>query len=155
MPIGRPMRLAIPTINSVPTMACTTPPPVSPAGAGVWVKNAGDRLPAPLSTRFARMKTSGASAATTAAIISPTIRLLYARRTVRRFMGRDAPWSQRLAPCARAAGHPPDEEPCAGVHQHRHHEEQEGDVGERREVHVAHGLGELVGDRGGHRIAGR
>src|SRR5512133_359822 len=145
MPIGKPIRLATPTMSSVPTMACSTPPPDSPAGAGIWVKKASERLPAPLSTRLARMKISGRSAATTAPIISPTIRLLKARRRIRRFMGRQAPGSQGLAPGPRPAGHTPDEEPGAGVHEHRHHEEQEGDVGERREVHVAHGLGELVG----------
>ena len=48
MPIGRPIRLAAPTMMSVPTIACATPPPVSPAGAGVLVKKSTERLPAPL-----------------------------------------------------------------------------------------------------------
>ena len=138
----------MPTMSSVPTMACTTPPPVSPAGAGVWVKKSSERLPAPLSTRLSRMKNSGSSATTTAPIISPTIKLLRPARRTRRFTG-------ALLPAPEPAGHPPDEQPRAGVHQHRDHEEQEGDVGQGGEVHVADRLGELVGDRRRHGVAGR
>src|SRR5207244_787597 len=152
-PIGRPITLATPTISRVPTMACTTPPPVSPAGAGVLVKKSSERLPAPFITKVIRMKINGSSATMTAPTISPTIRLLKTRRRMRRFMR--GPGSQRLAPDAGPASDAPDQEPCARVHQHRDHEEQEGDVGQRREVHVAHRLGEFVGDRRRHGVAGR
>ena len=43
-------------------MACATPPPVSPAGAGILVKKSTERLPAPLTTRSRRMKKSGSNA---------------------------------------------------------------------------------------------
>jgi hypothetical protein len=91
MPIGRPIRLATPTMMSVPTMACATPPPVSPAGAGIFVKKSSERLPAPFATRLSRMNTSGSSATITAPIMRPTMRLLNARRSMRRF----------TAPCSR------------------------------------------------------
>ncbi len=47
-PIGIPISAAMPTMISVPTMACSTPPPVSPAGTGTWVKNAIERELGPL-----------------------------------------------------------------------------------------------------------
>src|SRR5689334_4198221 len=146
MPMGSPIKLATPTMSSVPTMACTTPPPVSPAGAGVLVKKSSDRLPAPLITRLARMKNSGARARITAPIMSPTIRLLNNRRSTRRFMpgltsgprAAGLAGSQRLASRGRAARDLPDQEPGTRVDQHRHHEEEERHIGERRQVHVTH-----------------
>ena len=39
MPTGRPMTHAIPTSTSVPTIALAMPPPVSPGGLGMLVKN--------------------------------------------------------------------------------------------------------------------
>ena len=81
MPTGRPMRHAVPTISSVPTIAWATPPPVSPAGAGILVKKSSERLPAPLSTRSPRMKKSGSTATTTRQIMSPTMTLLTSRRS--------------------------------------------------------------------------
>src|SRR4029453_18712299 len=117
----------MPTMISVPTTAWATPPPVSPAGAGVLVKKSSERLPAPLATRLARMKKRGSSATTTATTMSPTIAWLKARRSTRRFT---AGPSQRLAPGPGAAGDPPDQEARAGVHHDGHHEEQEGDGGQ-------------------------
>src|SRR3954463_345354 len=150
--MGKPMRLAVPTMSRVPTSACTTPPPVSPAGAGVRVKKSSERLPAPLSTRFSRMKNSGMSATITAPIISPTMKLLRNRRSSRRFTAEPA--SQRAAPRTRAAGHPPDQEAGPGIHQHSCHKKHESHVGQRREMEIAHRLGELVGDRRGHGVSG-
>ena len=54
IPTGIPMRQAVPTMSSVPTIAFATPPPLSPAGAGIFVKKSSDRLPAPLSSSGAQ-----------------------------------------------------------------------------------------------------
>src|SRR5687768_1589017 len=124
IPIGSPMRQAIPTMRSVPTSAWATPPPVSPAGAGILVKKSSERLPAPLRIRLSRMKKSGSRATMTAPIINPTIRLLNALRRMRRFMLGLNRGSQGAAPGSRPAGHPPDEEPGAGVYYYGHQEEQ-------------------------------
>src|SRR3954451_17821436 len=145
------MRLAVPTMSRVPTRACTTPPPLSPAGAGVRVRKLRERLPAPLSTRFSRMKNSGMSATITAPIISPTMKLLITRRSIRRFTAERL--SQGAAPGPRAAGHSPDQEPGSGVHQDSHQKKHERDVSQRREMEIAHRLREFVGDRGGHGVA--
>src|SRR6266498_994152 len=151
--MGSPMRLATPTMSRVPMMACATPPPCSPAGAGVLVKKSSDRLPAPLISRSTRMKKSGRRATITAPTMSPTITLLKARRRRRRFMLRMAFGSQGFAPGAGTAGHAPDEEARPGIHDHRNEEQQEGDVRQRGEMHVSHRLRELVGDRRGHGVA--
>src|SRR3954462_8640503 len=148
--MGKPMRLAVPTMSRVPTSACTTPPPVSPAGAGVRVKKSSERLPAPLSTRFSRMKNSGMSATITAPIISPTMKLLRNRRSSRRFTAEPA--SQRAAPRARSSGYSPDQEAGSGIHQHSHQKQHESHVGERREMQISHCFGELIGDRRGHSV---
>ena len=44
----------MPTISRVPTIAWATPPPVSPAGAGVLVKKSSERLPAPFAHQVER-----------------------------------------------------------------------------------------------------
>ena len=97
------------------------------------------------------MKNSGSSATITAPIMSPTIRLLTARRAGRHCR----PVHSALLPAPEPRATRQMRSRAPGVHQHRHHEEQEGDVGQRREVEVAHRLGELVGDRRGHGVARR
>ena len=62
MPIGRPIRHATPTMSSVPTIAFTMPPPLSPAGSGIWVKKSSERLPGALRDQVTRMKISGRTA---------------------------------------------------------------------------------------------
>ena len=48
IPSGTPMRLAMPRITMDPTMAFAMPPPGSPTGFGVCVRNAQLIEPAPL-----------------------------------------------------------------------------------------------------------
>ena len=78
-------------MSSVPTIALATPPPVSPAGAGIFVKKSSDRLPAPLSSRVPRMNSSGSTAMNTQAMSTPVMTLLFTRRKTRRFTGRSSP----------------------------------------------------------------
>ena len=80
MPIGSPMMHATPTMIRVPTMAWTTPPPLSPAGTGVWVKKSRLMLLAPLMTRSNRIRNSGSTASTVATTSRATITRLRQRR---------------------------------------------------------------------------
>jgi len=48
IPSGTPSRLAIARMTIEPTMAFAMPPPASPTGFGVWVRNATLIEPMPL-----------------------------------------------------------------------------------------------------------
>jgi hypothetical protein len=96
-PIGRPINAAIPTMMPVPTIALATPPPVSPAGTGFFVKNAQSIEDAPLAIRSARMSTSARTAVNDNAATSPVIRpLVMRRRTVRALTAPCSPRPRRV-----------------------------------------------------------
>src|SRR5258708_35911297 len=80
IPIGTPIRLARPISSSVPTIALTIPPPFSPTGAGIWVKNARLRLEAPLAERDARIMDSGISVLSGHGKVTTIIRSVFALR---------------------------------------------------------------------------
>ncbi len=99
IPTGIPMRQAVPTMSIVPTIAFATPPPLSPAGTGIFVKKSSDRLPAPLSSSVPRMNRSGRTASSTQAMSTTVMVLLFTRRNRRRFIARSCrrPTRGRLA----------------------------------------------------------
>ena len=82
MPIGRPKPDAARIRTSVPTIALAMPPPSSPGGLGICVKNATLSDDAPTRTRCPRMKISGSVAATAARNVTPTMTTLTTRRRV-------------------------------------------------------------------------
>ncbi len=96
-PRGSPIRLAMPTMIKVPTIALATPPPVSPAGTGILVKKSSEILLAPLAIRVRRISSRGSTASSTARTMRPTIALLFQRRSRGRFICRRRPGPARPA----------------------------------------------------------
>src|SRR5579872_5238444 len=66
MPTGTPTRLPSKRINDDPAIALAIPPPTSPGGLGVWVRNARLMEPNPLYTRYPKTAAKGSRTRITA-----------------------------------------------------------------------------------------
>src|ERR1017187_8635360 len=154
MPRGTPMTLATARMIPVPTMALAMPPPTSPGGLGVCVRNAQLTEPIPLMTRYAKMASSGTStrmAAATANVVAPA---LVTRRTKPTCCGVDCADISGTHPRS-PAGDAPHQQPGQCVDDEGHDKQRQPDLDQRAQVQIAGGLGEFVGDDTGHGVARR
>src|ERR1700723_38353 len=159
IPSGTPSRLAIPRIIPEPTMPLATPPPTSPGGLGVWVRKAQFTEARPRTRRYPKMATNGTRTTITVRIAMPVMAWSVTRR--RRLTGDTlccgAAMLAALDMRARrlAARHRPDQQTCQRVHYDRHQKKRQPNFNQRRQMHVARGLGKLIGQDAGHGISRR
>src|ERR1019366_7122066 len=154
MPRGTPMTLATARMIPVPTIALAMPPPTSPGGFGVWVRNAQLTEPIPLMTRYAKMASSGTStrmAAATANVVAPALVRRRTRPTCCGVDGADELGTHPRSP----AGDAPHQQPGQGVYDERHDKQRQPDLHQRAQIQIAGGLGEFVGNDAGHGVARR
>src|SRR5580693_4374067 len=159
MPSGTPSRLAIPRIIAEPTIPLATPPPTSPGGFGVCVRKAQLTDAKPRTSRYPKMAISGTSTTITVRIAIPVMAWSVTRR--RRLIGGTlccmAAMLAALDMRARrlAARHRPDQQTCQRVHYDRHQKKRQPNFNQRGQMHVARGLGKLIGQDAGHGISRR
>src|SRR5213593_4862796 len=157
IPIGTAMPAARPTRISVPTMALAMPPPGSPTGFGIWVKNARLSAGSPCPITKNRMNPSGIRARATEAAQKQTTAPETALRR-RRFQdtpstGRDGDRTDRARRPLRPDA--PDQQARQRVDRDRDEEQHQTDLDQGIEVERVRRLGELVGDDGGHGVLRR
>ena len=150
--------LARARMSAEPTIALAIPPPASPTGFGVCVRNAQLIEPTPRYTRYVNIANNGSSTRKTVSMAAPVMTWSVMRR--RKAIGgtvRSAVLSPVSGMGARrlAAGNCPDQQSRQGVHDNCHHEQSQADFDERREVDVAGGLAEFIRQHTGHGVTGR
>src|SRR5881394_1263281 len=132
-PSGTPMIAARPTTMPVPTMALATPPPLWPAGTGLFVKNAQSRDDAPLMMRLPRIRNSASTAVNDSTMTRPVMmRLVMWRRSARVLIGPGSRRPARARPAKSDAGD--------GVHDHGEDEQDEADLEQGGQVQVGRRL---------------
>src|SRR5262245_39417192 len=136
---------------SVPTMALAMPPPVSPTGLGMWRKKSRLSPENPRESRWYTIRPSGSTTSATESPQAPRARAFEARRMglgPRAISG--AAGSRRAGDIAPPAGRPVHEHAGAGIEHQGDREQHQRDLEQRRQVELAGGLRELVGDHARH-----
>src|SRR5260221_14390259 len=135
IPIGTANRAARPIKMSVPAMALAMPPPASPTGFGMCVKNSRVSAGRPCLSTKNRMNPSGTSASATDRAQKATTapERTRRRREVVIISGCRGRRRARHPLQARRAD-PPDENPRQGVDDDGHQEQNEADLDQRVQV---------------------
>src|SRR4051794_25408961 len=118
-----------------PTIALAIPPPCSPTGFGVCVRNAQLIDPIPRYIKYPKIATNGASTTSTVRIATPVMRWSVKRR--RRLIGGTGAMaliSSRDSVRGLAAGHSPNQQPRQGIHDNRDQEKSEPDLYQSSQV---------------------
>src|SRR5579885_3555367 len=132
---------------SVPTIAFAIPPPASPTGRGVWVRNATLMFPAPWLTTYPRTSSKTTMIMPSAATHRPIMSVFRSFRC----HGIEDTLFTDASPSATAVDRDgsidlPDEKSRDCVDHDRHPEKDQTNLDQRREVEIGCRLGELVCD---------
>src|SRR5690348_11222005 len=149
IPRGTPMMLARPSSMIEPTMALAMPPPSSPIGLGICVKNAQFSSPKPRKSTVPRIRKSGTVTTRAASVIEPSasqLESLRRKETVRKGLGKGP---RRHSPSDR-----PDQQASQGIHNEGDNEQDQRHFHQRAQIGISNSFRELVCDNAGQRVSG-
>src|SRR5215469_12025044 len=134
IPRGTPMILAKPRIKIEPPIAFAIPPPASPTGFGVCVRNAQFSAPAPLYRRYPKMATRGSNTRTTA---PPAATVASASTVRRRMLTKEMPAfspESDIAPRRSPTRYRPHQQLGENVHDDRHQKQRQSNLYQRTQI---------------------